>query len=511
MALFRPIARCQALKPSNSIWRRPWSTLHTVLSNIRTAFPDRYDLYSRIETALDEKSKIKIALIPFQSFRSEIKGVLDSLISDPLASNQEWYDSIKNRLLAKDTLIKYSPKFEYTETFNSFVVYPVPFVVLGGTVNSDGFEIYEVNSYRDSYQHIVKCHFHVFISCNVQQALTNPLPSWHPSTIVLDLKNNETVRMISVDNAGKNLAVSSELAVQGIELLRKSPSNATAYNELIANSGITRLAGIIFRDPKQLRTELVKSIVHTCERIVAPREDDPRSLQQLTDLETHKLRDLREQWSKAAHVELQTTLSSALDKWQKSTLPWWKLYFSVDDIYDKTGHMISTSFLPASKTQLQYALGRIDAFAEKHYLATTISAVDQFTLIDEAQKQIIDQEAVDLHNQGLKSLSLTIFGLQLPMLVIPLLGIYFYDYSAYSMGSLIALGAVVGFRRLQKSWDASTDRFAHSVMERGRKVIEQCEGMIWNRWEGTVINEQKKVEKRGELVDELKRELTIED
>jgi hypothetical protein len=515
MGFIRSIAyrwKCNTLV-QNSLCSVRWSSsnannsMTTLLHDIKDSFPDRYDLHSRIDTCLIKNSKIKIALIPFQSHRKEIKNVLNGLIADPLASNQYWYDAVKDRLLAKDSLLKYAPSFEYTETFNSFLVYPVPFSLLGSHLNAEDFELYEVNSYKDSYEHIRNCHFHVFVSTNVQHALTNKLPSWHPSVIVLDMKNSESANLISVDESGNSLTVSSELAIRGIEALRSSPSNASKYSDLMEKSGISELARTVFKTREEMEMMLLKSIVHTCERIVAPKEEDPRSLQQLTALETDKLRMLREEWSKSAHIELQTTLKTALENWQRSSLPWWKLYLSVDDIHDKTSQMIYKSYLPKSKTELLYALGRIDAFAEKHYLTSSPSHKEELTLIDQSQREIVEQEAATLHNRGLKNLTLTIFGLQLPMLVVPLLGVYFYDYSLYSMGSLMGLGCVIGFRRLQKSWDSATDGFKRSVMEQGRKVIQQCESLIWKRWEGTVLDQQNKVERRGDLVQQLKQRL----
>lgn len=516
MALIRPVVhqwQFSLVKPISSLsvrWLNSQSNsqpVSTLLPEIKNSFPDRYNLHSRIDACLNVDSKIKIALIPFHSSRKEIKHVLDGLIADPLSSNQYWYDSVKGRLLAKDVLVKYSPTFEYTETFNSFLIYPVPFTVLGNQLDAQSVEIYEVNSYKDSCENIKDCHFHVFISTNVQEALTHQLPSWHPSLIVLDMKNIESASLISVDKSGKSLAVCSELATQAVDNLRKSPSNATVYNELMEKSGFNLLAKKVFKSRDEMEVLLLKTIVDTCERVISPKEEDPRSLQRLTSIETERLRKFREEWAKSAHKELQTTLNSALDKLQRSTLPWWKLYFSVDDIHDKTSQMIYTSYLPRSKTELLYTLGRIDSFAETHYLTADHSHKDELTLIDQSQKEIIEQDAIDLHNKGLKNLTLTIFGLQLPMLVVPLLGVYFYDYSLYSMGSLVGLGIVVGFRRLQKSWDSSIKTFRLSIMERGRTVIQQCESLIWNRWEATVLSQQHKVERRGNLVKELKKHL----
>lgn len=488
---------------------RPVSNeLRTTLELVRERFPNRHNLHERIDVALDQSDKARIAIIPWKTHRTKIKNLLDAVLADPLASDQAWFTALKTRLLSKDALVKYSPQFSYVETSNSLAEYPIPFNIPSSAAQPDPekYEFIEINSWEDSKKHVLSAQLHVFVSReNPQAALTSKLPSAFPSVIVVD---DET---LAGANLGNNvIALSSDLAVHANEVLEESPANASQFTTLMARSNISALETRMLQPADALRLEVIKGIIKTCEQSITPDDKDNfGSLQVLTEQESANIEKLRKQWAKDAHTELQRDLTTSVDDLLYHKLAWWKIYYKVDDVYDHSAACIQHSFLPHAKASLDYLVGRIDSFADKNYLLGTEEL--KHPMSDEISvssvSELLNNEAPQLHNSALRALSVTIFGIQLPSLVVPLLGWYFFHYSFFSMGSIMALGTVIGFRHLQKSWLKAGSQFRHKVLERARKALNKCEADIWKRWESKVISQQDKVKGRLELAQRLKKEV----
>src|SRR5699024_3580340 len=126
--------------------------------------------------------------------------------------------------------------------------------------------------------------------------------------------------------------------------------------------------------------------------------------------------------------------------------------------------------------------------------------------IPQSRQKLLDDAAVRLHNDGMKSLATVLFGMQLPTFLVSALGMYFYDYSLYSMGAVMGLGAVLGFRNLQRSWQKSVGEFKQEAKEEARKAIAQCEHSIYKRWEAKVIEGQNSISQQIGILGDLKSE-----
>jgi hypothetical protein len=467
------------------------------LKELKSLFPDRYGLHARIDTLVSGTNTPKIGIIPLGCRREEIKTLLEALLADPLASDQSWHKAFTQRLLSKDVLIKWAPVFEYVATKNSLIEYPVPFHILPGT-RGENAEILEANSLEDSWEHVKDCHLHVFVSSKVH-SLTNAAVSQFPAVVVLDLPG-ATVDLIEDVKFDQNtVVVSSKVGMDAINELVKSSSNAGTFLSLWDRSKLETLQKVVFEGISSLNIKLLDSVIKTCEAMVAP-TSDPNMLEQNAQEGAEEITRFRQKWSEAAHRELQTTVVQGLEEIQYTKLAWWKLYYKVDDIYDIAAMTIQRSFLPESRTRLDYYLGRIDSRAVRDYGCEP--EVDRPSEILEAQRKL-NEQAVVLHNRGLKLMSRVLFGLQVPMTVVPLLGSYFYDFSLYSMGSLIALGTVLGFRQLQKGWLKATDTFNRAVTEEAREVVGRCERSIWEAYEKKVLDQQGKINHRVGVLDQV--------
>lgn len=493
------------------------SKLYNALQAIKKHYPDRYRLHARIDSYVNlaQNGKVRVGVIPFKCHRTEVNGVLEAILADPLASDQSWYEAFKNRLLAKDVLVSFSPTFEnQILAHNSLIEFPVPFREVP---NARSTEIMEVNSIEDSKEHLDTCHYHVFLSSNMQEALTTPIESHFPRVLAIDVPASNEL----LDHEGKKIdskvvLISSEAANRGIELLAQSPANVSQYTKLLRQSKIGELEDLIFTTPQEAERKMLDSIISSCETIVAPSTGD--ELAKTVEKESDSMRKLRTKWSREAHEELQLKLTNGLQNWSKKTMAWYKLYFRVDDIYDSLSDVLQRDYLVDSNAKLEYLFGRIDSFAARHNFPEAVQLIngnDDAKLIlhesiQSSREKILNDKAVKVHNDGLKTLATVIFGMQLPTILVSSLGMYFYNYSLYSMGSIMALGLVLGFKSLQKSWLRTTEQFKTDVIEEARRAIGECEFSIWKRWESKVLDGQDSISKQIDVLEDLKTEISNE-
>jgi hypothetical protein len=218
--------------------------------------------------------------------------------------------------------------------------------------------------------------------------------------------------------------------------------------------------------------------------------------------DTARAKEARTKWAEDAHRELQTGLVQEFDKLRFHTLAWWKLYWRADDVGDIAEASVRSSFLPGAQQGFSYVTGQIDAQAERDYGALPASAeIDEIARVRDATAAGI---STTLHNGAVKLLASAVFGIQLPSVVIPLLGMYFYGYTLWAMASLIALGIVIGLRTLQRGWLKLSDSCALRVTESARAALSVSERRIWERYEKAVLFEQGQVDKKIALISELR-------
>lgn len=483
-----------------------------MLADVKATFADRLDLHARIDMAVSPSSTARVAVVPLRCHRERITGVLDAALADPFG-DAGWQKQFRGRLLAKDALVKYADTFEYVGTHNSLVEFPVPFRVPKGVVRPEDHEIMECSSVRDSYDHLRTCQLHVFVAGSVADALEGPVPSPYPSVVVVDVPGGvpgaaqvEGKTQTDADG-GKVILVSSKTAIDGNDALAASPSHVTEYLERREASNIEAVERALFQTRPALNQQLLETVVRSCEQAIAPGgEYSARAREEQLARDTARIREARTRWAADAHTELQTQLLPAFDRLRFHTLAWWKLYWRADDVGDVAESAVRAAFLPGAQQQFAYVTGQIDASAERDYGAAVPSspASDAIASARDATATLI---ATQLHNGAAKLLAATVFGVQLPSLVLPLLGVWFYGYTLWSMGSLIALGAVLGLRALQRGWLKLTDAAALTVGESARTALAASERRIWDRYERTVLREQSLVDKKVALLAELKTAL----
>lgn len=463
-------------------WKR-YSTASTKqiidsLRSARTSFQDRNDLHSRIDWALTCQN-VRIAIVPLNCHRTEITKVTEELIKpkddavEDYRNFQLWLQkSFRNRLLTKDTLLKYGlDNGGVVVNHNSLTEHVIPLSVEHR--DKDLPEFLEVNSMKDSWDHLKSSHLHVLVATHIRDAIL-PIKSNYPYIIVLDLPST---------SAG---AEEKELIARSVGSYVKVISTDSEEN-----SNIESLKNQVF-DTVGSEKRFLNSIIQTC-------QEDVDNFSMMSSEKVEELKRLRQNWSRKAHEELQTVLNYELDRLRYKTIPWYKLYYKVDDVYDCVSSVIKSNFLIHANNNLHYLLGRIDAADQ----ATETSFLNN-TAIDDARTKILSSEAVELHNSGLKQLSLILFGFQLPLAVCPLLCTYFFDVTLYSMGSIVAVGMVIGFRRLQQNWSRMTANFKNRVLEDARLAVNDTEKQMWKRVEHKFDQQNTVVKKKQEIIEAFK-------
>lgn len=459
----------------------------TALAQLKRAFPNQRALYERIDTLMAHGSVLRVGIVPLASSRNDIKRVLESLVADPL-NDGDWFPTLQSRALTKDVIVSQSSSFDYIETRNSALEYPVPFT-------GPPIEYLEVTHAQDSFEHLAKCGLILYASTAPSEALRTPIETDHPHVLVLD--NLRLLQAGSPSAAFEELVVASELAQEGNELLRESPKNISAYLDLYRKSSIPLLKERL--DPKNVRELLLKSVFKTCDDLVEARGENPSINREVSTL--------RKAWAESAHRELQSRLIPALETLLYKKLAWYKLYSRTDDVEATTTAILTQAQLPQANRELEYIVGRVDK-AVATIPSNEASLMSARSPITAAFIQS-SAAAAALQNSALKAV-LTALSVQIPISLCAVGGWYFTNCSLYSMGALAGLGLVVGLQRLQKMWLRAAKKYETTVVNTTRAAITETEALIWDMYEEKVSRRAQELQTQTQILQDVKQKVLDE-
>ncbi|KAI6377534.1 hypothetical protein MCOR25_002516 [Pyricularia grisea] len=162
--------------------------------------------------------------------------------------------------------------------------------------------------------------------------------------------------------------VDVESARQAVTLFREDVGNAMEFEALwfksnvpaakdwLLNGALSNEDGTTKAAVKQLIVSILRNAVTRIE------EDEARNLSVALQRSTAvtELNSALAEWSEAAHSELREQLDEAFAgrRWRK--LGWWKLFWRVDDVGMLSSEMISQRFLPRAEQGAVYLAGGID-------------------------------------------------------------------------------------------------------------------------------------------------------
>lgn len=495
------------------------SERNAILSQLKDVMPNVNFLHSRIDTLLDSSSLTlsqqesagtqKIALVPYCTERSKIKGYLDKVIGLK-NSEKEWFPIFLNRGLSKNTVLKFPPEksddvFLGGITHNSIVEYEFDFKTPSGA-DAYGIQLLEAWNLNDSVDQVVKCHRVVLLCDNLEELKQHLLARKRKASSKNDLETqildfpHDVIVDVSKPNIQKSDYTNLKLADGTIVKVIKSGQDGQDLDPLIQS--------LFGRTSAQATSQLIHSVLETARNIHKSQSQD--FVLHDIGLESKSINSATDKWTSDAHNELQTTLKNGWTELFRKRLPWWKLYGKVDDVGDTGRELISYYYLPRSADKLEYLCGRIDQFADDHHFPPPISSNKQALEIDSIikthQKNLQSTVCEELQTRSL-SLFLQSLSVQIPLTVLPLISHFYMSYplSMYSTGSAILLGWVVGFARLQKGYMKLTNEFLKSVELVGQTTVKDCKSAIAKRWEWRVQKQIDSVKEREKLLAELEK------
>lgn len=446
------------------------------MQRLKQKFQDTGGLYARINTYLNHSSVLRVGIIPHNG-REQSKSVLESLVSEPVQETN-WNDALKRRPLTKDTLVTQSQSFEYVETHNSLIVYPIPFP-------GPAIELLEVNDANESKEHIQACHLILdILNKKDNSPLKSDVVSDYPRWRVLD----------GVDAAGDDtIHINSKLALHANSLLQKSPTNAPAFLEMRKNSNIDILREKI-SDSKSAYAALRESILNSCQTQI----DGLTS--EMKPEDTKVASQQRSEWTESAYAELEGSLMPRIRHLLKHDFAWYKLYLRNDDVATDVG-MVAYD-MPKSAAKYEYLSG-LQAANRSSGVAQQGQNEAATALPKPVHTKIIDKAISRLQSQSLRGV-LTALSVQLPIGVCSMALQFMGDFSTYSMVALTSLGVVVGFRRLQARWLKACAEFEETVHDAHVSEIQRVSHLLWSHNESRELDIESKVSELTEALNEAK-------
>lgn len=400
------------------------------------------------------------------------RSFLNTILADPFASDQSWYDALLNR--PDGSLIKYSADYE---NFADCFMIPSPILE---THNIEFFEIKELN-YSDD-----KCHLYI----NFGEPIDPKYPTY-------EFKDNENVEIPETNE------INSKLAYEAVNLLKESPLNSTTYTKLYNTSNFPSFHDSLAKlvEPDFVISKLYSSIVKTLE---TQNVANSLTLKDI-DAKDQAIRKFISQWDENAHFEFQKHFVPYINRFENEQLSWWKLYYKNDDIEAILTNMLNTGFLNDSLKNYSYVRGQIDSFTsyESRKVGSVPPELAQNPLTS-LKNEVIENDLYPIQNSAIKTLLMNFLGLQFPVVLVSTGGYALYDFSLYSMFGLGLLGVVLGFSNVSKRWIKEFEQFKTMLFEKTRLAILDTNEHLYSCWETKYESEREQILKRLELIEKLK-------
>lgn len=443
------------------------------LQRCKNLFKDEHGLFGKIDLLVQQLRRpdtpIRVGIIGSK------KTLLDTVLADPFATDQSWYDQLLER--PKNVVLKYSNDFEISEK-----VYNIPAPVLS-THNLELIELENLGQYNDG------CHLYLNFANSVD-------PKWP----TYELQDED------VEIPGTN-EINSKLAYEAISLLKESPLNSTTYTKLYNASNFPHFNNTLNKllISESVITKLYKSIV---KNLQTQNIHYSMTLEEL-DFKDLRIKEYISQWSESAHREFQTSFQPFVTKFEAEQLAWWKLYYKNDDIETILINMLNSGFLNDSLKNFSYVKGQIDSFSSfseknEEKLEKISSKLDQNALT-QLKNQIIEEDLIPIQNKVIKLLVLNFVGLQLPVALVSAGGYFLYGFSFYSMFGLGSLGLVLGFNNISKKWLEIITQFKTNLFEKTRLGILKTNEQLYTHWSAKYDLEKTQILDRLQLIKSLEK------
>ena len=350
---------------------------------------------------------------------------------------------------------------------------------------------------------------------------------------------------IRLTKQGDPVIIDAQTAEEGIAAIRTSIDEATTYEHKWVDSGIPALqgwlsvvtdkSGLVPRPVRTLISSLLAAAASSVQAYVMSDQALVASSSKLSLASRTNLETAIDEFSRNAHSELQSGLTSAWSSRNWRKLAWYKLFWRVDDVGLILSDLINNAWLPRTERAVYELSGRLSqvGISPVELVAPPPSsavAAEEVTDPSPAmppvpmlQAQLTVPNATSLppsqpiitNSSGTPSVSLSAPTLQIPLsasvstsrantisaaiaslqftaqqLVFRTLSIvglsgglsgltYFsLTSSIYESGTILAAGTVFALYRMQGSWQQATKQLEESLFDDGRTAVRRIVGRM---------------------------------
>jgi hypothetical protein len=381
----------QVIPPQNEF-------LHEALTQVKNKASAHLNL-SRLQLAIQglesQRPTTRIAIIGLD-VRDVARRIVRLLLADPLEDVQSWEKQIVEAEDFQDVLLRHGrssmgqsqrPATMHTLYIPSSLLENLNLEILITSVNSEHGQSAEVPTEAFLSPAVgvptafdgrrVTVNQPVHHSLLVAQGFEELVASIELLAATrFETKEDEEAVTLVANLAGSNAqsqtrVLTSDIAraEKGLEAIRQSTSKATTYEHEWLGSGMPILTKWLEKDiserehvPPLIVTRLITSLLTSASRSI---ETNALALRQkslqsaLSVIERSRIETAIDDFSRAAHVELQSGLASAWSSRNWRKLSWYKLFWRVDDVGLIISDLVTNSWLPRTERAIYELSGRL--------------------------------------------------------------------------------------------------------------------------------------------------------
>ncbi|KAI9824531.1 MAG: hypothetical protein M1826_007321 [Phylliscum demangeonii] len=329
-------------------------------------------------------------------------------------------------------------------------------------------------------------------------------------------------------------AIDTTLASFAIDEFRRTPENATRFEEGWFQSGMPTLVSWLTeglassgqRIPPVIRRLILSVLVEASGMIDRADADGQEALRQawVPDSIRREGHELLGRWAQHAHAELRDELDRAFNGTRWRRLKWWKLLWRIDDVGMVASEVLNGSWLVHAEKEIIWLAGRIEGggfFRDLRRTAPPVGSVARPRMpasefdrawsrpgsteasataaglateddrhasvlhrqpwpiqISTLRDRLLRSSVPSLESRGqvwlLESLSTAVLSSTLAALVY----VTWSSVSLYQAGAIAVFGTTLALWRLQRDWEHARRGWEGDIREEGRKALKDTQDAV---------------------------------
>ncbi|KAM9899949.1 hypothetical protein OXX79_005424 [Metschnikowia pulcherrima] len=473
------------------------------------------DTYLALRRNVSRSNDVLVGIIYANEHARGSSKVLEALLADPLSAHSEsWYRQIETRAKTENNIFAYSEHEgsrilpEAFSRASNFLKIASPVLdaetrpkyreALPNSESECNFlEIVEVNKNDDIEKVADVCSFYIYVTPDL--SVSSSLPRHVQSKILLTIVDNQEYTPRSIETTPVSflgdgvsshvIKIDSNVLAKGIDLLYEHDTKAASqFFESIQASNILELSKLL---SWYVRTENLRdwtlSLIKT--EIASNNLSEHQIREIYNDLKLNQL----VKGSQQMHAEFQTEFVPETKAFFHKRLRWYMLYFKNDNVEYAVKDYFSSHFMNKSIDSYNYLKGQLVARLQAQKFAS-YTEKDQVELNNPLQ----DYKADLINNRVPREIQSVVYSsivsafayYQLPLSALSLVGYVWVGLDAQTAIAIAALGWMLGFNHVSKTWHNFSESWLNQLFEEVRLVIsKECmEEGLWkelnSRFEG---------------------------